>query len=143
MSRDLVVVLRCDICGADAETIDITYGGDAYQVELCPEHGEPVARLVAIGRRAKKYRRKRRGGTDKPVPITVVASNGQVKRDRERDAKQLRDMVRIHARENGIEQAPTGYLRAAAIDAWVAEHPEDRQLLMADPNARPKAAGHG
>lgn len=47
------VISRCDVCGTSegAQEFRITHGGEARDVDLCPEHAAPVLKVYELGTR--------------------------------------------------------------------------------------------
>ena len=137
MSKELVVLLRCDVHKGEQveQTVEYTWGGVHLEIDLCPEQvavfEQQMAAWTGISRKAKRTQKKPKTGTG---PLAVVNGDGTLtpaKRhsNAEQDRKRLRDKVRQFAQDKGIQQARTGYLRQESIDAWLAEHPKDAAAL--------------
>lgn len=55
MTRELVIVAKCDFCGAGGQTesMDFTVGNQAYELDWCAKH-DHLAKALAAARKVKK-----------------------------------------------------------------------------------------
>ena len=115
--REMVVVIKDDFDRTQLadRTMQYAWNGTTYEIDLTADHAAEfealIAPYIAVSRKAK------RKATTKPAPVD----------------KTLRDKVRDNALKQGIKQAASGHLRQDAIDAWLADHPQDAAALGRTP----------
>jgi nucleoid-associated protein Lsr2 len=108
MAQKVQVVLTCDLHDDDTpavETVTFSFGGDAYEFELCRQHLDEFNRVMeGYASAARAGTRPRRSGRRGHKPSADLAA------------------VRAWARGNGYEVSDRGRISAAVRDAFEAAH---------------------
>lgn len=118
--KEMVVVLKCDedTTHLADRTIAYMWDGIAYETDLCDKAAalfeEQMQHYVQSSRKAK--RSKKKPATPKAVPAPIPAGDA---------GKAQRDEIRRWAKDNGYEQAGSGYIKRDVMDAYFAAHPQE------------------
>lgn len=125
MSRDVLIIVRDDLDGSDAdETIEFAIRGTTYEIDLSTANVElfdkSVQQFVEVARKIVPEKSLRAGGKTKSASAVPIEK---------RAALEQRRRIRVWANNKGYKVAVRGSIAQPIIDEYLIEHPAEKLVI--------------